>query len=73
MVELLRTNDIVLLSFVRSLLEGEGIRPIGLDEHMSGMEGSVSAIQRRVVVDDDDADRARRVLRREGLGEHLSR
>lgn len=73
MVELLRTNDIVLLSFVRALLEGEGIKPIGLDEHASVMDGSIAAIRRRIMVDDKDADRARRVLKDANLGEHLSR
>ena len=50
MVELLRTNDIVYLSFVRHVLNGEGIDHLLLDEYVSAVEGSINAIPRRIVV-----------------------
>lgn len=62
MVELVRTNDAVLLSWLAAALREVGIEPIILDHHTSVLEGSISAIPRRVMVDADDIERARRVL-----------
>jgi hypothetical protein len=73
MVELLRSNDLVMLSYVRALLAGDGIEAVDLDEHMSTLDGNVAAIPRRVMVDDDDVERARRLLRDAGLGDALKR
>ena len=56
------TNDPVRLSFLRVLLADAGIEALLLDAHTSAMEGSIGAIPRRLVVDDDDEARARRVL-----------
>jgi hypothetical protein len=71
MVELMSSNDPVLLSYVRALLQSEHIRYVGLDENMSMMEGSISAIPRRVMVDDGDLVKARRLLTDAGLGDAL--
>ena len=60
MVELIRTNDPVLLSWLRTVLAEAHIEAIVLDVHTSILEGSVSAIPRRVMVVDDDLGRARR-------------
>ena len=62
MVELLRTNDAVMLSYLDALLRGDGIESIILDTHTSVLEGSVGALPRRVMVSDDDGARARRLL-----------
>ncbi len=62
MIELLRTNNPVLISWLQALLEDDGIEVIVLDSHMSVMEGSISAIPRRVMVHDDHILRARRLL-----------
>ncbi len=62
MVELLRTNDIVLLSFLGALLADAGIETVVLDTHTSILEGSIGAIPRRLMVIDDDIVAARRVL-----------
>lgn len=67
MIELLRTNDQVRLSFVLALLADAGIEAIVLDGHMSAVEGGISAFQRRLVVVDEDGPRARRLLA--GAGE----
>lgn len=72
MVELLRSNDLVLLSFIRALLQSEHIRYVGLDEHMNIMDGNISAIPRRLMVDDADLRRARVLLTDAGLGHVLS-
>ncbi len=62
MIELVRSNDLVFLSWLLAALQHEGIEATVLDAHASVADGSVSAIPRRVVVEDRDADRARRVL-----------
>lgn len=59
MVELLRTNDPVLISWLSALLAEVGIEPIVLDAHTSILEGSANAIRRRVMVIDDDFDQAK--------------
>lgn len=68
MKELLRTNDVVLLSFASALLREVSIEPVVLDSHMSTLEGSIGALQRRLMVSDADYARAR-VLLDEALAE----
>lgn len=62
MVEILRSNDPVLLSFVTALFSDSDIEAIILDTHTSILEGSIGALPRRVMVADDDAMQARRLL-----------
>ena len=52
----------------QALLADAGIETLILDMHMSVMEGSISAIPRRLMVCDADADWARRVLKEAGEG-----
>lgn len=72
MVELLRSNDLVMLSYVRALLQSEHIRFVGLDEHMNMMDGNIGAFPRRMMVDAADLQRARRLLTDAGLGHVLA-
>lgn len=69
MKELLRTNDVVRLTWLTVLLSDEGIRATVLDTHTSILEGSVGAIPRRLMVEEQDFVRARAVL--EAAGESL--
>ena len=62
MKELLRTNDLVRLSWVQALLADAGIECLVLDQHTSLVEGSIGAIQRRVMVQERDHGRAQRLL-----------
>jgi Putative prokaryotic signal transducing protein len=62
MKELLRTNDPVRLSFLEALLRDSGIDSLVLDHHTSLVEGSISAIPRRLMVSERDDRRARLVL-----------
>lgn len=71
MVELIRTNDIVLLGFAQSLLEGADIPVLLADGHISALEGSIGAFMRRLIVPADHAPAARRLLRDAGLGAEL--
>jgi hypothetical protein len=69
--ELLRSNEIVFLSWADALLKSENIEIFVLDGHMSVLEGSAGAILRRVMVADEDYDRAKRVLEEAGEGDRL--
>ncbi len=62
MEELVRTNDPVLLSWLTAQLAEENIGAVVLDAHTSVMEGSISAIQRRVMVVSEDLGKARQIL-----------
>ncbi len=70
MKELLRSNDVVKLSWIQALLADAGITVILLDVHTSIIEGSVGAIPRRIAVNDEDYGLARRVM--EAAGEVTS-
>ncbi len=71
MIELIRTNDIVLISAVEAVLREAGVHYFVADQHMSVLEGSAGFLQRRVCVAGDEADKARRVLREAGFGGEL--
>ena len=55
MIELLRTNDLVLISRVEAILREAGVDFFIADQHMSAMEGSLGFLPRRVLVADEDA------------------
>jgi hypothetical protein len=73
MEELLRTNDIVLISFVEALLRDAGIEPWVADQNMSIIEGSLGVLQRRIMVPADDLAQARRVLTEAGMAGELEK
>jgi hypothetical protein len=72
MHQLVRTNDLVLLSRIEALLEGENIAYLVADGHMSALEGSIGFLPRRVLVRPADRLRARRLLVDFGLGDELT-
>lgn len=71
MHDLIRTNDPVLISFVESLMRDAGIGCLVADSGMSILEGSVGVIPRRILVDQDCAAQARRILIDAGLEAEL--
>jgi Putative prokaryotic signal transducing protein len=71
MRELVRTNDVVLVSAVGALLDGAGIAHMVLDQNMSVLEGSLGVLPRRILVSDGDARAARRLLTDAGLAHEL--
>jgi len=64
--ELLRTTDLVRLSWLSALLADAGIATVVLDTHTSVVEGSLGVLPRRLMVVDGDLAHARRVLREAG-------
>ena len=69
--ELVRTNDVVLISFIESLLDEAGLGYFVADRHMSAVEGSLGFLPRRILVVEEDAPAARRLLRDVGLAAEL--
>lgn len=62
MVEVVRSNDLVHLSWVEAILAAEGIDCVLLDRHISAVEGGIGAFGRRILVTARDAARAFEVL-----------
>jgi Putative prokaryotic signal transducing protein len=69
--ELVRTNDIVLVSAVGALLDGAHIHHVVLDQNMSIIEGSLGILPRRILVHDEDVSEARQILTDAGLSHEL--
>ncbi len=67
MIELLRSNDMVMLSWVQALLSDAGIEFVLLDHHISNTEGSIGAFNRRLMILDDDETEARALLADAGI------
>ena len=71
MEELIRSNDVVLMSFVQTLLDEVGIRHFVADQNMSVLEGSLGVLARRLMVDAGSVGEARALLTDAGLGNEL--
>ena len=71
MSELLRSNDLILISAIEALLNAAEIDFFIADQHMSGIEGSIGAIPRRVLVLTEQLPRARRLMIDAGWGAEL--
>ncbi|WP_323792886.1 DUF2007 domain-containing protein [Nocardioides sp.] len=71
MIELMRTNDPVLLSVVGALLTSGEIPHHVADRHSSTLEGLIEVIKQRILVPDDRVAEARALLMDADLGEWL--
>jgi len=71
MAELIRTNDVALISVVEGLFTEAEIPYHVADRHTSTLEGSVNFLQMRILVPEDRADEARELLTDAELGEWL--
>ncbi len=71
MRELMRTNDVALISAVEALLMEAGIPHQILDQNMSVLEGAIGAFPRRIRVADEVEAEARELLSDAGLGDQL--
>lgn len=73
MIELLRTNDLVLISAIEAILKEEDVAYFVADQHTSAVEGSLGFLPRRILVDSEEIDRVRRIMHEAGLGDELRR
>ncbi|TCV76265.1 putative signal transducing protein [Neorhizobium sp. R1-B] len=71
MLEIIRTNDVVILSLAQSLMKDAGIHCMIADQSMSVLEGSLGLLPRRLLVDEERAEEARRILTDAGLEAEL--
>jgi hypothetical protein len=71
MRELMRTTDAVLISAIEALLKSARIKHWVVDQNMSVMEGSIGIFPRRILVDEDELQMARRLLEDAGFGHEL--
>ena len=62
MKELIRTNDLILISRIQSILINATIHYELLDVYASTVEGSINAIQKRIVVSNDDFNHSRELI-----------
>ena len=62
MREIARTNDPVVISWLVAVLKDGGIEAFVLDAHTSTIEGTASAIPRRVMVIDEDHVQAKTLI-----------
>jgi hypothetical protein len=71
MAELMRTNDLALLSVIEGLLAEARVPYHVADRDMGVLEGSILVIQPRVLVPDEREAEARELLTDADLGEWL--
>tara|TARA_R110000868_G_scaffold11981_44_gene58228 strand:+ start:240 stop:509 length:270 start_codon:yes stop_codon:yes gene_type:complete len=69
--EILRTNDMVLISFVESLFDEAGIDYLVLDQNMSVLDGSIGVLPRRLLVAEGQEAEARGLFNEAGIGHEL--
>jgi len=63
MRELLRSTDPTVIAFASALLQGEDIDCFQMDVNMSILEGGIGVFPRRMMVRDQDYDKAARAMR----------
>ncbi|MBN9075066.1 MAG: hypothetical protein BGN87_19525 [Rhizobiales bacterium 65-79] len=71
MIELIRTNDPVVISFVESLMRDAGIGFFVADQNMSVVEGSLGILPRRIMVEKEREIEARRILADAGISHEI--
>ena len=62
METVLKTNNHITLSWVKHLLEDSNINFYVLDESMSSVEGNITAIPMRILVDRNDFEKAKKII-----------
>ena len=67
MKELLSTNDITKFIYAETILNSNDIISFALDENISVLEGSIGILPRRLMVLENDFERASELLKDFGL------
>lgn len=71
MIEIIRTNDAVVLSFAQALLRDAEIECLVADQNMSVLDGSIGILPRRILVAESDEREARRIFSDAGIGNEM--
>ena len=71
MKELVRTNDPVIISFIEALMRDAGIGFMVADQNMSVLDGSLGILPRRILVEEDELERARAILADAGIANEI--
>ena len=71
MKEILRTNDMVLISFVETLLTEARIKYLVLDQNMSVLDGSIGVLPRRLLVAEEQEAAARNLFEEADIGHEV--
>lgn len=71
MGEIVRTNNVAVISAVEGLLSAAGISSFVADRDMSVIDGLINAIQMRVLVSDEREQEARELLADSDLADWL--
>ena len=64
MRELTRSSNPVFVSWLEATFRAEGVESFVLDQNMSVLEGCVGILPRRVMVVDEDFERAQAILQK---------
>ena len=62
---LVKTNELIFLSWVKHQLNENNIKFLVFDEFISSTEGNINAFPVRVLVSENDYERAKSVIKRE--------
>ena len=71
MRDLVTTNDPVLLSYLKVLLEDAGIETVVFDGNMSAVQGTLGAVAQRLAVPTESWEAARQLLVEADLGQWM--
>ena len=71
MRDLVTTNDPVLLSYLKVLLEDAGIETVVFDGNMSAVQGTLGVVAQRLAVPSESWEAARRLLVEADLGQWM--
>tara|TARA_B100000579_G_scaffold401531_1_gene384061 strand:- start:512 stop:736 length:225 start_codon:yes stop_codon:yes gene_type:complete len=65
MKTILKTNNLIQLTWVKFILNNYNINFYVMDQSMSSVEGNISAIPIRIMVDYENAQKAERIIKLE--------
>jgi len=65
METLIKSNDRIYISWIKSILKAHNIEYFTFDEEMSMTEGNITAIPIRIIVNENEISKALRIIKEE--------
>ena len=65
METLIKSNDQIYISWIKSILKAHNIEYFTFDEEMSMTEGNITAIPIRIIVDESEISKASQIIKNE--------